>query len=104
MSGFFSSGSSATHQYKPGDKVKTSGLYKVTHDRDHLAEHEVTCVTGEVFPSCRDCGAEVRFELVRAAHRLTRHQSFRYGQRFVQMAVTNRPSALGISPLIFSPA
>jgi hypothetical protein len=77
MSSLFSSRSSSIHQYKPGDKVKTSGLYKVTHERDHLAEHEVTCVTGEVFPSCRDCGAEVRFELFRAAHRLAKHQSFR---------------------------
>jgi hypothetical protein len=77
MSSVFSSRSTGIHEYKPGDKVKTSGLYKVKHERDHIPEHEVTAVTGEVFPSCRQCGSEVKFELARAAHRLTKHQSFR---------------------------
>ena len=32
----------ATKQYKPGEKCEASGIYGVTHDRNHAGEHEVT--------------------------------------------------------------
>ncbi len=32
------------NQFKPGEEVPNSGIYKVVHDSYHAAEHEVTCV------------------------------------------------------------
>jgi hypothetical protein len=32
-------------EYKPGDEVRNSGIYRVAHDTQHTAEHEVTCVS-----------------------------------------------------------
>ena len=58
-------------QYKPGDRVPRSGIYRVIHDPVHCQEHEVTCVRRKKFPTCNDCGGRVRFELARgrSAHR-----------------------------------
>jgi hypothetical protein len=64
-------------QYKPGDKVPKSGLYKVTHDSAHHDEHEVTAVLGEPFPPCNHCGHHPRFTLIRAAHHLSQHEHFK---------------------------
>jgi hypothetical protein len=36
-------------QHKPGEIVKTSGIYKVVHEGDSKAAFEVTCVEGEHF-------------------------------------------------------
>jgi hypothetical protein len=63
--------------YKPGEKVPSSGIYKVVHDKGHAQEHEVTCVLGEPFPPCNGCGHGVRFTLVRAAHHVKNHEHFK---------------------------
>jgi hypothetical protein len=42
-----------------------SGVYRVSHD-SHRLMHEATLLAGDVFPLCCRCGAQVRFELVRA--------------------------------------
>ena len=52
--------------FLPGDAVPTSGVYRVQHYR-HRTTHEITILEKEKFPSCRTCGQQVRFELVRAA-------------------------------------
>jgi len=41
-------------QHKPGEIVKTSGIYKVVHEGDSKAAFEVTCVEGEHFPPRHD--------------------------------------------------
>jgi hypothetical protein len=64
-------------QYKPGDKVPQSGIYKVTHDNVHHDEHEVTVVLGEPFPPCNHCGNHPRFTLVRPAHHVSEHEHFK---------------------------
>jgi YjzC-like protein len=64
-------------QYKPGDKVPHSGIYKVVHDTVHTEEHEVTAVLGEPFPPCNDCGDHPRFTLIRAAHHIKTHKHFK---------------------------
>jgi hypothetical protein len=64
-------------QFKPGDEVPNSGIYKVVHDPYHAAEHEVTCVYGKRFPPCNHCGHKVRFVLVRAAQHIDSHDSFK---------------------------
>lgn len=63
--------------YKPGQKVPYSGIYQVVHDLVHQERHEVTCISGEVFPPCNKCGGHPRFELVRAAVHIRSHQHFK---------------------------
>jgi hypothetical protein len=53
-------------EFKPGENVPNSGIYRVTHDPAHSKEHEVTCIAHKPFPPCRDC-AHPRFVLVRKA-------------------------------------
>jgi hypothetical protein len=48
----------------------------VTHDESHVQEHEVTAVSGEVFPPCNHCGKHPRFRLVRPATHVTHHKLF----------------------------
>jgi hypothetical protein len=63
--------------FKPGEKVPHSGIYLVTHDTQHAAEREVTCVFGKVFPPCKGCGQHPRFKLVKAAMHIDGHEHFR---------------------------
>jgi hypothetical protein len=63
--------------YKPGERVNTSGIYRVVHDTHHIQPHQVTCVAGEVFPPCRDCGSHPRFTLEQAAVHIGNSELFR---------------------------
>jgi hypothetical protein len=63
-------------EYKPGEKVPNSGIYQVTHDKNHVAVHEVTCVFGEPFPPCRGCD-HPRFVAVRLAIHVKAHEQFK---------------------------
>jgi hypothetical protein len=63
-------------EYKPGEKVEHSGIYRVVHDKHHSQEHEVTCVYNEPFPPCHGCGQGVRFILVRAAQHIRSNEHF----------------------------
>jgi CheY-like chemotaxis protein len=49
--------------FAPGELVRDSGVYAVIHS-DHRPRHESTLLAGTKFPSCKVCGAEVRFSLV----------------------------------------
>ena len=51
--------------FKPGQRVPVSGIYRVEHD-SHRLMHEATLLQNDLFPRCRQCNLEVRFELVRA--------------------------------------
>jgi hypothetical protein len=46
-------------EYKPGDVVPKSGVYRFVHDPDHAHPHdepeEINAVKGELFPTCRHC-------------------------------------------------
>ena len=64
-------------EFKPGDTVKSSGIYRVTHDRNHTATHEVTCVYGKRFPPCNGCGNHPRFTLVKAAQHIEQNEHFK---------------------------
>lgn len=65
--------------HRPGEEVPKSGIYKVSH-RAHHHDHEVTCVSGEQFPRCHQCGDMVRFTLLIAAHDVHRHAHFHAGE------------------------
>lgn len=62
--------------YKPGDNVEGSGIYRVTHDPKHAAEHEVTVVFGKKFPPCKGCGAHPRFKAVELAQHIEANEHF----------------------------
>lgn len=64
-------------EFKPGDKVERSGIYRVVHDQNHAQEHEVTCVYGKRFPPCNHCGNDVRFVLVRGARHIETDENFK---------------------------
>jgi hypothetical protein len=54
-------------EYKPGQIVPQSGVYKVTHDPVHSdILHKVTVIRGRRFPTCRHCKG-ITFELAHAA-------------------------------------
>jgi hypothetical protein len=63
--------------FKPGDTVPRSGIYRVTHDKQHAAEHEVTVIYGKKFPPCNHCGAHPRFALVRYAQHIEQNDHFK---------------------------
>lgn len=50
---------------KPGERVTTTGLYRIDHDSHRLMHHAIIS-KGMVFPRCRTCGDQVRFSLVRS--------------------------------------
>jgi hypothetical protein len=64
-------------EYEPGEKVPHSGIYKVVHDKQHTANHEVTCVYGKTFPPCNHCGKHPRFTLIRAAQHIGSNEHFK---------------------------
>ena len=68
-------------EFKPGDKVRASGIYDVIHDKldgdDHAQPHQVTAVYGTIFPPCRGCHGEVRFRLHLAAEHIEAHGHFK---------------------------
>jgi len=59
-------------QHRPGEIVRTSGIYKVVHDGDGGKQFEVTCVEGEHFPPTRS-GKGAHYERVHGATHSHRH-------------------------------
>jgi len=54
-------------EFRPGQIVPESGVYRITHDPQHPdMPHEVTVIKGRRFPTCRHCKG-ISFELVHAA-------------------------------------
>jgi hypothetical protein len=62
---------------KPGDKALFSGVYQVIHGQEHAQTHYVTAVYGDIFPSCRTCLDQVRFELAMSAVYVSTHRHFK---------------------------
>jgi hypothetical protein len=59
-----------TQQFRCGDKILESGIYRVYH-RKHRLAHEVTLLRDQLFPKCIKCEDSVYFELVRSAPDIT---------------------------------
>ena len=57
-------------QFRCGDKILESGIYRVYH-RNHRLAHEVTLLRDQLFPKCIKCEDSVYFELVRSAPDIT---------------------------------
>lgn len=54
----------ADRNYRPGERVPESGIYRVEHG-PHRLMHVATLVGRSRFPLCRECGRSVRFCLLR---------------------------------------
>lgn len=67
-------------QHKPGEIVKTSGIYKVVKDGGDGSEFEVTCVEGEHFPPTRS-GKGAHHELVHGATHSHKHSELGSGDK-----------------------
>jgi hypothetical protein len=76
--GVISAEGKMAEQHKPGEIVKTSGIYKVVHEGDSKAAFEVTCVEGEHFPPTRT-GKGAVYELVHGATHSHRHSELGSG-------------------------
>jgi hypothetical protein len=61
---------------EPGDRVPSSGLYKVVHAGKHALPHYVTALYGDTFPPCLECADGVRFELAVVAGYIGAHPLF----------------------------
>jgi hypothetical protein len=70
-------------EFKPGEKVPTSGIFDVIHDKldgdHHALPHQVTAIAGKIFPPCRGCHGSVRFRLYQAAEHVEDHHHFKSG-------------------------
>ena len=53
-----------TIDFSPGEMVPRSGVYRVSHHA-HRLMHEAALLADDLFPSCVQCGEQVRFELLR---------------------------------------
>jgi hypothetical protein len=42
-------------EYKPGDIVPQSGVYRFFHDPGHAGPEDINAVKGELFPTCNHC-------------------------------------------------
>ena len=62
--------------HKAGDPVRQTGIYEVTHDREHRAAHDVVMLAGDAFPPCETCDHRVRFRLVRTAPYIFQDEDF----------------------------
>ena len=51
-------------KYASGEIAPQSGIYEVVH-QGHRLPHEVTMLSGQVFPPCAKCADAVYFKLVR---------------------------------------
>jgi hypothetical protein len=56
----------ARRQFRCGDKIVESGIYRVIH-REHRLPHEVTLHRDQLFPRCMQCDDSVYFELLHGA-------------------------------------
>ena len=97
----------ADEVFQPADQVPESGVYQVLHYR-HRLYHDVTLLHGGSFPSCSECGNNVRFRLVRSAPLLNEDRNFsvalghRRGNRSPEGPVSRAPKASDSRTLIFS--
>ncbi len=55
----------STIRYRTGATITQTGIYSIHHE-EHRLPHEVTLVSGHLFPQCIKCQKAVRFELVKA--------------------------------------
>jgi len=73
-----------TTEWKPGDTVEHSGVYRVRHGSQHTVpgshyamEHQVICLEGKKFLSCHHCDDQPRFTLADHGEPIERNEYFK---------------------------
>jgi hypothetical protein len=68
-------------EFRPGERVRISGIYAVLHDKldgdDHAQTHQVMVIGGNTFPRCKGCGEWVKFRLLQEAEYIDRDPHFK---------------------------
>jgi|HubBroStandDraft_5_1064220.scaffolds.fasta_scaffold140397_2 hypothetical protein len=64
--------------FRAGDAAPCSGVFKVVHSLEHVAPHYVIALYRDLFPPCKECAEEVRFELAISAVYIKTHPGFNY--------------------------
>ena len=62
--------------YKPGDRVRHSGVYRVMH-ADGTPPTQVVMLSDETAVACSKCGDKVRFRLVQRVPHILEDKDFR---------------------------
>ena len=65
-------------EYKPGDVVPQSGVYRFVHDPGHAGPEHINAVKGELFPICSHC-RDGRLSLVDSAFDVGAIEQFQSG-------------------------
>jgi len=65
----------AEEVFQPYESVPEAGIYQVLHYR-HRLPHEAILLWGGAFPTCSECGSNVRYRLVRTARLLEEDRNF----------------------------
>jgi hypothetical protein len=70
-------------EWKPCDSVEHSGVYRVRHGTDHVwpdnqrrVEHQVICLEGQRFPSCKRCGMAPTFVFAEHGEPIEKNEYF----------------------------
>ncbi len=53
--------------FRPGEVILESGIYEVVHHRGHRETHDAVMIRANRFPTCEQCGEQVRFKIKRTA-------------------------------------
>lgn len=77
-------------KYRPGSRAPRTGAYTVTH-RTHRLSHMVLMDEGEMFPECRKCENDVRYELYMRIQRLASDRDFSREDEMDQAKVLHFP-------------
>ena len=67
-------------EFKAGDRVPETGIYEVVHAQGHRPPHEVVLHREDAFPGCENCGASVRFRVLRTAPYIFDDEDFEPGE------------------------
>jgi len=77
--------------HRPGETVKTSGIYKVVKEGGGGPGFEVTCVEGEHFPPTSS-GKGAHYQLVHGATPSRKHGELGSGDKWSRVSVPARTS------------
>ena len=66
---------SSGRTYAPDEEIPESGIYQILHENGE--KDTVVFLRGNIFPNCADCGAQVRYSIVRTAPYIFEDEDFR---------------------------
>lgn len=66
----------AKKAFHPGERALVTGIYEVVHEMKHRKRHKLLLQQGDLFPPCRVCKRDVRFQLVQAAETVAKDVDF----------------------------